>query len=448
MKISSRENDRYGSLAGIDIACTDGEKLPPESIDLPLKDKQGIQDWFFTHPEGVAPAIRLLSYCAPCENKQDTAPTTPEFVFEPEVIKHAIWTEEAYVDLTSNRRGGCSALLDEPVCFILQTPLDNGPFCSLAMSRRGHAVKGIFTYRSADVNDKSGVTFDPIDIIEGERIQSGWRSNGMQIISLPHSIAKAQSRYITFALNEVVKAMQVIEVKLAARVAIPEDLAGLSRELQANGEAVIILERRARFTKQILTSIEDVTSSLSRHGGKPWPPLSPLKSQLEMWEYDFNSVPRRIENARNTINSLIQQRNQQLNLDIAESSHRMTEAALRDNATMKTIAILTMIFLPSTAVASFFSMSMFNWSAETGAQLPSKWLWVFFVIAIPLTILVLAGWYLWVKRYERNMVRFQDREMQAVIDQIDQDEETPHTRSGSVRLQTIKPPGKDADDFI
>lgn len=41
----------------------------------------------------------------------------------------------------------------------------------------------------------------------------------------------------------------------------------------------------------------------------------------------------------------------QTQLQIAESSHRIATMTMRDSAAMRTIAMLTMIFLPGTAIA-------------------------------------------------------------------------------------------------
>jgi len=48
----------------------------------------------------------------------------------------------------------------------------------------------------------------------------------------------------------------------------------------------------------------------------------------------------------------------QTSRDIAEASARMAEATMKDSASMKTIAILTMLFLPGTAVAVSDMLSM------------------------------------------------------------------------------------------
>jgi hypothetical protein len=41
----------------------------------------------------------------------------------------------------------------------------------------------------------------------------------------------------------------------------------------------------------------------------------------------------------------------QANLEIAQSARQIAEATMRDSAAMRTIAVLTMLFLPGTAVA-------------------------------------------------------------------------------------------------
>jgi hypothetical protein len=41
----------------------------------------------------------------------------------------------------------------------------------------------------------------------------------------------------------------------------------------------------------------------------------------------------------------------QANLEIARSARQIAEATMRDSAAMRTIAVLTMLFLPGTAVA-------------------------------------------------------------------------------------------------
>ena len=47
-------------------------------------------------------------------------------------------------------------------------------------------------------------------------------------------------------------------------------------------------------------------------------------------------------------------------------------------------------------------MTMFNWNASQGQHIASKYIWVYFVITIPLTLLILLTWLWWYKRSQRT----------------------------------------------
>ncbi|KAK0817244.1 hypothetical protein LTR75_003224 [Friedmanniomyces endolithicus] len=404
-------------VLGLDINCTDGEKLPPTSTDLSSDE---VLPWFTSHPSGPAPALRLLVLANHSPTSSPTWLSEPRFTEA--VTKHAIWCPDAYLDLLATPSGGCAALLSEPWCFVLRTPSDDdGPACSLALSRRGHVVKGIYTYQSRGHLSPTGTpAFDPLALLETETIQSGWRSTGLQIIALPLAIAKAHARYIAFSLNTALTTISRLEAEITHYTPSPsshpasaaaDPTPHWTHTLHTLSTALLALERRARLQSQLLTSISLLTATHPHFKTHPvYPPLAPLHSALSAWHFDLATLPRRIANARSAITFLLQQRNAALNLRIAEASREMTQAALRDNATMKAIAILTMVFLPSMAVATFLSMSMFSWSGGGGGGGPggeevgSKWLWVFFAVAGPLTGGVVGGWWVWTRRFERGFV--------------------------------------------
>jgi hypothetical protein len=66
---------------------------------------------------------------------------------------------------------------------------------------------------------------------------------------------------------------------------------------------------------------------------------------------------------------------------------------------MKAIALLTTLFLPGTFVATFFSMTMFDWSPSNSSGSPkvSKYIWVYWVITIPLTLAVMVSLLIWAR---------------------------------------------------
>lgn len=62
---------------------------------------------------------------------------------------------------------------------------------------------------------------------------------------------------------------------------------------------------------------------------------------------------------------------------------------------MKAIAVLTMFFLPATFVAAFFAMPLFDWSAAQGSDVVSSRFWIYWVVTVPGTLVVLGLWRAW-----------------------------------------------------
>ncbi|EJT78557.1 hypothetical protein GGTG_03657 [Gaeumannomyces tritici R3-111a-1] len=73
----------------------------------------------------------------------------------------------------------------------------------------------------------------------------------------------------------------------------------------------------------------------------------------------------------------------------------------RDSQHMRSIALLTMVFLPGTFLASVFSMTFFDW--KEGASV-SEYIWIYFVIAILLTLIVIGVWWYWIV-YRPSQIR-------------------------------------------
>lgn len=65
----------------------------------------------------------------------------------------------------------------------------------------------------------------------------------------------------------------------------------------------------------------------------------------------------------------------------------------RDNEIMKAISVITMIFLPATFAATFFSMVFFHVGDEQNVKLiVDKNIWLYFVVTVPFTLLV-GAWH-------------------------------------------------------
>jgi hypothetical protein len=84
---------------------------------------------------------------------------------------------------------------------------------------------------------------------------------------------------------------------------------------------------------------------------------------------------------------------------LQDLSIRIAEESLRDSRTMRGIAWLTMAFLPATFVSSFFGMSFFNGVPGTPEyDEGSRGVWIFFVVAVPISAFVLVGFGYWDRR--------------------------------------------------
>ncbi|KAI0376473.1 hypothetical protein F5Y04DRAFT_285913 [Hypomontagnella monticulosa] len=65
----------------------------------------------------------------------------------------------------------------------------------------------------------------------------------------------------------------------------------------------------------------------------------------------------------------------------------------KENAQMRSIALVTMVYLPLTSVASIFSMGVFNWNPTADQNVLSFYFWVYIAIAGGFTILTVGLWW-------------------------------------------------------
>lgn len=87
----------------------------------------------------------------------------------------------------------------------------------------------------------------------------------------------------------------------------------------------------------------------------------------------------------------------------------MSAQAGLDSVAMKTLALVTAIFLPATFIATLFSMSMFDWQPSSGSSSVSPYFWIFWAVSVPLSAVVLAAWWcFWDLSRTHYASKFQD----------------------------------------
>jgi Mg2+ and Co2+ transporter CorA len=80
-----------------------------------------------------------------------------------------------------------------------------------------------------------------------------------------------------------------------------------------------------------------------------------------------------------------------LNLEIAETSRDLAKAAKEDARSMKTIAIMTMAFLPGTYFAALWAVPSLDWNVPNTVQ---DSFWIYWAFTVPFTGLVFGLWYI------------------------------------------------------
>jgi Mg2+ and Co2+ transporter CorA len=106
-----------------------------------------------------------------------------------------------------------------------------------------------------------------------------------------------------------------------------------------------------------------------------------IRDSLEHCETLFHSTKLRLLSLESRMANVI-------NL----SFHLVTQ---QDSKSMKTIAFLTLIFLPASTVASIFGSQFFNLSVDQDGVphfIFSHWFWIMWVIVLPITAILVAIW--------------------------------------------------------
>lgn len=105
---------------------------------------------------------------------------------------------------------------------------------------------------------------------------------------------------------------------------------------------------------------------------------------------------------------------------------RMAVASSRDSSAMKALAVITAVFLPGEFLSSLFGMSMFDWlGPDEEDEEPSagskdgvgnikrfsQSFWVFWAVAIPVTVFILVVWRAWWVTQDRYFRRHLSHEL-------------------------------------
>ena len=81
---------------------------------------------------------------------------------------------------------------------------------------------------------------------------------------------------------------------------------------------------------------------------------------------------------------------------------RISQAAHSDGAAMRAVAVVTLVFLPSTFVSTIFSTTFFGSGSSSASWTVSKKFWIYWVFSVPLTVVTIGMWVCWQRRNKRS----------------------------------------------
>ena len=152
-----------------------------------------------------------------------------------------------------------------------------------------------------------------------------------------------------------------------------------------------------------------------------------FKERTELVLGDNKNTMEDLRNMMSAIYNLIAQKDSNIGLRLANHSRTLAVESKRDSSSMKTIAAVTMAFLPGTFVSSFFAMPMFDWNKPPGSNVNTHTFWIYWTVTIPLTVSVFLLWWAW---FRLKTVR-ETREDKLLADLDRFDEKHNNGNSGS-----------------
>ncbi|KAF2971315.1 hypothetical protein GQX73_g2262 [Xylaria multiplex] len=158
-----------------------------------------------------------------------------------------------------------------------------------------------------------------------------------------------------------------------------------------------IARHAIHVTESLDVAVQTVQHILARHNGlirmmSDKDGAHQIHSQLQFFESYISSLRCRSSSNEKRMSNEIQLAFNTVAQHDAKTSVKIALATQSDSLSMKSIALVTLAFLPPTFVCAIFSMSFFDYNADSGWAFSDKF-WLYWVFAIPTTLLTAAAWY-------------------------------------------------------
>ncbi|KAH6666022.1 hypothetical protein B0J14DRAFT_605138 [Halenospora varia] len=130
--------------------------------------------------------------------------------------------------------------------------------------------------------------------------------------------------------------------------------------------------------------------------------------RLSHTEAYLHYLQRMLQTQSSMLHNLILQDDTKVSQQIADTSKRISEAALTETTAMKTIAYLMLAFLPVTFVSSIFSTTIFNfqnWNSKDAFKVTSDGWWIYVLSCLLATTATLSVYFYWNQHQRKSSVK-------------------------------------------
>ncbi|OTB10370.1 glycoside hydrolase family 31 protein [Daldinia sp. EC12] len=163
-----------------------------------------------------------------------------------------------------------------------------------------------------------------------------------------------------------------------------------------------------------------------------------LRRRMHASQEYLKYLKERAERLSTVLFALLTHKDSATHAELADASRRIAEAARRDSSSMRTVAIMTMAFLPATFFAALFALPSLDWHAESAlGVVQNPGFWVYWAFTLPSTAIVFGLWLLLDRqkggdRRHRDRNRSRDSGEEVVIEGQLRDGERPRSVEGKI----------------
>ncbi|KAE8383107.1 hypothetical protein BDV26DRAFT_304010 [Aspergillus bertholletiae] len=183
-------------------------------------------------------------------------------------------------------------------------------------------------------------------------------------------------------------------IRLLTPQYLGDKLLPISSRLQVALETICKLEEMNTFFQSRALATDD---DARRFAGE----MAYYKTSIEGYLKSVEVLEGKVKGISDLLAVALSLKGQTVANQINDKMLQLTTEAFDDNATVRVVTIVTLIYLPASFVSTLLGMNLFDFGDSAGGFTISKQFWIFIVAAVPLTMLTLGTWYIITKRQVR-----------------------------------------------